>query len=167
MTANGLAIDYRNALARRLRELDLPDWQGFIRDWISFNTLYTLVRGGSEREQVMNMVRQTVAVDQSEEFLASLLEPITFFTQLPPGNMRYDRADPRFRQQSEADLTVVNDAAQDPVERLARLMSVVYQIRCNLLHGEKDPINDRDRDLVQWSYVVLSATLEVLLPHAD
>lgn len=59
MTANGLAIDYRNALARRLRELDLPDWQGFIQDWISFNTLYTPVNGNSERDKVMNMVRQT------------------------------------------------------------------------------------------------------------
>lgn len=167
MTANGLAIDYRNALARRLRELDLPDWQGFIQDWISFNTLYTQAQGNTERDQVMNMVRQAVGADQAVDLLASLLEPIAFFTQLPPGNMRHDRANPRFRQRSEADLAVVNDAAQDPVERLAHLMSVVYQIRCNLLHGEKDPINDRDRDLVQRSYVVLSATLGILLPHAD
>jgi hypothetical protein len=164
MTSNGLAHDYRDALARRLRELNLPGWQGFIRDWISFNTLYTPAQGRTEREQVMNMVRQSVSADHATDLLATLVEPISFFSALPPGNMRYGRRDPRFRQRSLEDLTVVNETTLNAVERLAHLMSVVYQIRCNLLHGEKDPIEERDRELVQRSYFVLSAALGVLLP---
>jgi len=60
--------------------------------------------------------------------------------------------------------------AETAVGRLAGVVGVLYQIRCNLLHGSKDPSNDRDRILVKESLVVLSALLpelEAALVQAD
>lgn len=35
--------------------------------------------------------------------------------------------------------------------RLEDLLKVIYQIRCNLFHGEKEPIN-HDLELISWAY---------------
>lgn len=38
---------------------------------------------------------------------------------------------------------------------LEDLLKVIYQIRCNLFHGEKEP-SGRDLDLISWAYDCLS-----------
>jgi hypothetical protein len=47
--------------------------------------------------------------------------------------------------------------------RLAGVAGVLYQVRCNLIHGSKDPENPRDRMLVEESLAVL----EVLVPALE
>ena len=74
---------------------------------------------------------------------------------------------PRFRKRSTIDLEVVKNTDREPIERLARLMSVVYQIRCNLVHGSKDPDNVRDRSLVSSSQEVLERVLAVMLSNLE
>lgn len=36
--------------------------------------------------------------------------------------------------------------------KLKNFLSVVYQIRCNLFHGQKSPYIDSDEMLVKWAY---------------
>jgi hypothetical protein len=52
---------------------------------------------------------------------------------------------------------------ESAVGRLAAATGVLYQIRCNLIHGGKDPDSQRDRMLVRESLAVL----RVLVPAIE
>jgi hypothetical protein len=157
----------RAALARRLQNVGITDWREFIHSWIGFNAVYGAVTGVTERDRLMNAVRRLVQPEEAARILAQVKAASDYFSELPPGDMRRDRDHPRFREQSIEDLRIVNDEVAEPVERLAHLMSVVYRIRCNLIHGSKDPENVRDRRLVTASQQILGLALDAVLPRSD
>ena len=163
----GLVPPDRAALARRLKQLEIPDWSEFVQTWMGFNAVYGVVEGRTERNRLMNAVRAFISSAEARRLLQQSEDAIRFFAELPPGNMWKSPNHPGFRQRSAADLAVVNDGKADARERLAHLMSVVYQIRCNLVHGSKDPHNLRDRRLVSASHGVLAPVLEAILPQLD
>jgi hypothetical protein len=162
MPLNFTAQD-RAALARRFRERGIPGGQEFIQDWVSFNACYNAAGGKSERDRVTNIIREYIAPGEATQLLQNLASAVEYFSRLPPGDDRRAAHNPNFRRQSTEDLQVVNDVSATPVERLARLMSVVYQVRCNLMHGDKDPDSKRDRELVKYSRVVLQQVLSSVL----
>lgn len=47
---------------------------------------------------------------------------------------------------------------------LKDLLNAIYQIRCNLFHGDKTPYNDTDIKLVSWAYKYLSLILHKYKP---
>jgi hypothetical protein len=66
---------------------------------------------------------------------------------------------------------IVNDADRRSSERLAALLVLVYQVRCSLVHGNKNPDRDRDNELVSWGVSVLEEVVAALqdamsAPHA-
>jgi hypothetical protein len=130
---------------------------------MSFNNLYNEVSSGDERSRLMATVRRSLSNDPAEAILGVSRGAINYFTNLPPGDMRFHPEHPKFRHRTSDDLRVVNDGSANPVERVAHLASVVYQVRCNLIHGSKDPANQRDRELVEHSRIVLDALLTSLI----
>lgn len=129
---------------------------------MSFNTFYNQEADRSERTRAMNAIRHNVTDAQSQSLLSQLSDEIVFFTRLPPADTRKQLADPLYRQGSQDDLNIVNDLNQNASERLASLISVLYQVRCNLMHGDKDPDSKRDREVVKWSLDTLRKILPVL-----
>jgi hypothetical protein len=55
---------------------------------------------------------------------------------------------------------VAFQAASDELERLINLFMVIYQVRCNLEHGQKSPSRDRDIQLCRASEPFVRAVLE-------
>ena len=47
----------------------------------------------------------------------------------------------------------------DPLEQLRQLFRVIYQVRCNLLHGQKSPTADRDQQLCACSAPIIAAVV--------
>lgn len=47
---------------------------------------------------------------------------------------------------------------------LSDFLSAVYQVRCNLFHGDKPPNSDIDEKLVSWAYINLLEFLTEYLP---
>jgi hypothetical protein len=95
--------------------------------------------------------------------LDSLAPEIRFYATLPPGDMRLIGHPARFRARTTADLQVVVDASRSASERLAHLLAVVYQVRCNLFHGQKNPADFRSHQLIRAGHRVLSALLDEVL----
>jgi hypothetical protein len=157
----------RAALARRLREKGIPGSQEFVQEWVSFNTCYNDISGPTERDRLMGAIRKYLPAAEAGVALQKLSDPIQYFSRLPPGDMRKGPHNPLFRSRSTDDLNIVNDPLADPVERLAHLMSVVYQIRCNLIHGDKDPDVARDRELVRESKRVIEEVLPRLIAEME
>ncbi len=42
------------------------------------------------------------------------------------------------------------------IEKLGEVLGVIYQIRCNLFHGAKDPEYGRNKSLVELAYSILT-----------
>lgn len=143
-----------------LREDD-PLWSRFATRWMAFNTLYNYVTGATERDRVMQVILAYVETTTAAELLRVLDCQVTALASLPPGDSRLQPEDPKFRARSTADMQIMMDQTAPAPQRLARLLAVVYQVRCNLLHGTKDPEVRRDRDLVTWCLQIL----EVVLPE--
>ncbi|HEX8213313.1 MAG TPA: hypothetical protein VF584_24270 [Longimicrobium sp.] len=154
----------RAALAERLFQRGVPRAREFQQAWTSFNTCYnTAGSGGSERDRVLRGIRRYVNDADAAALLPQLDASIRYFSHLPPGDTRRSANDPSFRQTATEDLQIVNDPASAPAERLARLMGVIYQIRCNLAHGDKDPDVLRDRELVHHSVEVINQVVPLVI----
>jgi len=54
------------------------------------------------------------------------------------------------RPNHRGEYTNLND-----INNLEEVVKYIYQIRCNLFHGAKNPMNDRDANLVEFSGLLL------------
>lgn len=134
----------------------------FIGRWIAFNAVFKEYFSGSERGSLMACIQNSIPNGVADAVLDSLQPEITFLANLPPGDMRF-RGDPRFRVRSTDDMRIVCDISRMPIERLAHLVAVVYQVRCNLFHGEKNPTHLRDHQLIGAGDRILGALLHALV----
>jgi hypothetical protein len=131
---------------------------------MAFNALYNAVRTGGESESTAVGKVVTLFVDQTAAMavLAKIgSSHIHALVSLPPGDDRYPPSDARYRTKSK-ELLALYTASANPVERLATLMQIVYQVRCNLLHGSKDPTVLRDQELVAACTPILAALVPTL-----
>jgi hypothetical protein len=147
------------ALSRRLRSVSPRDWDQYRRNWTAFNALYNVEAAAAEEDRVMACIRKYMAPNTANAVLRDRDNHVRTLTDLPPGDTRRDPSDPYFRQRAQAHANVVVDLAQPPQERLAHLVALLYQVRCSLLHGNKDPNSIRDRALVTASNAILAAVL--------
>lgn len=152
----------RISLAQKLRERGVPKGDEYTRAWSSFNQFYNAESDGSERSRAMNSILNHMSESQAQNLLVRLTDSIAFFTRLPPADMRRNKADEGYRLKGKQDLDIVNDSHKASLERIAHLVSVLYQVRCNLVHGEKDPDSKRDHEVVSWSLDALNKILPVL-----
>lgn len=76
--------------------------------------------------------------------------------------LRIDQHDVQFRARSTTHAAIVNDEAQEPVACLAHLTAILYQVRNNLVHGDKDLVSPRDRRLVRACPGILDELLPAL-----
>lgn len=112
---------------------------------------------------MMKCLAESISLATAEQILSVHEGSVRGLTDLPPGDTRYEATDPKFRALATQDAAIVRDHSQDPLTRLARLGGLLYQVRCSLLHGSKDPSSTRDRMLVTASNKILSD----ILPHLE
>ena len=156
------SLALRAELSRRIRAAAPRDWGRFTNLWIAFNAIYGGEPDARERARVMAAVRRHLSKGRARAVLARCDVPLQRILAIPPGDMLLDRWDPRFRRRSrELARTVrTRGTARD---RLAAVGGILYQVRCNLVHGEKDPREQRDRMLVRESVRIL----EILVPALE
>jgi hypothetical protein len=130
---------------------------------MAFNSIYGGESDQRERARVMSCIRRHFTERSALRVLRSATKPIDRILELPPGNMLLNRWDPRFRAASQRCAALYRNKKETAVGRLAAVGGVLYQVRCNLIHGSKDPSSERDRMLVHESVAVL----EVLVPELE
>lgn len=132
------------------------DATNFFGNWIAFNAYYG---GGPDPElrRAMNAVQDGISSAAATRFLETCKADIAFFRRLPPGDMRLAANAEVFRRASTQHLAIVFDESVDVVVRASHVIGVVYQVRCNLMHGQKNMNYGRNQRLVRVSNNVLSA----------
>lgn len=154
---------YQQAIfSRRLRTRSIPEWCEFLRLWAAFNCLYGEETGGNERDRVMQVVQRYLSEPRSQRLIDQISDAALKIVGTPPGDMRKDASDPQFREQTGRVAAAYLDSSKPSNERLASLMGVIYQVRCNLLHGDKDPDDSRDIRLILSSNAVMQAVIPAL-----
>src|SRR5664280_942756 len=123
--------------AIRIRRSSPREWTEFATVWMAFNVLYD----GDRREVdcVMACIRSHIDDGVAKDVLRSNAEAIEEVIRIPPGDMRWDQNHARFRMESDGFVACYRDDSQTFVERLAAVGGILYQIRCNLIHGSKRP----------------------------
>ena len=140
--------DLQAQQSRRIRDHEDRSWDRFHRMWTAFNALYNAANARTERGRVRASVQMFLTQDQAGELLTQLLPPNETLPAPPPGDTRYTETDPRFRHSAQREMTLVSNESKAATDRLAALMVLVYQVRCSLVHGNKNPQRDRDDQLV-------------------
>lgn len=144
-------------LSYRIRTGAPADWREFANLWIAFNAVYGGEPDRRERARVMACIRRHFSERAALRALRAATKSIDRILALPPGNMLLERWDPNFRAASQRCAALYRDRHESTVGRLAAVGGVLYQVRCNLIHGSKDPNSPRDRMLVSESLTVLRA----------
>jgi hypothetical protein len=157
------SLRLRAVLSQRLRHRTPARWKECANLWTAFNAMYGGEPDARERARVMNAVRQYVSAKDARNILARNKAAIAELVALPPSDMRRERWDPRFRAATQRCVNRYNSPTQSPADRLAAVSGILYQVRCNLVHGSKDPDNTRDRMLVRASLQIL----EDLVPAVE
>lgn len=152
----------RAELSFRIRMGAPRDWGKFSELWMAFNAMYGGETDARERSRVMSCVRRNMSERAALRVLRKSTKSVDQILAIPPANLLLNRWDPKFRAASQRCAALYRNKKETAVGRLAGVVGVLYQIRCNLLHGSKDPSSERDQMLVKESLVVLDALLPEL-----
>ena len=160
---NAPADALRAELAFRIRTASPREWQEFTNLWMAFNAIYGGEPDTRERARVMACIRRSFRERGALRVLRAVTRSIDRILEIPPGNLHLNNYDPNFRAASQRCAALYRNRRESAAGRLAAAAGVLYQIRCNLIHGGKDPDSDRDRMLVRESLAVL----RVLVPAIE
>ena len=160
---NAPADALRVHLAFRIRTASPGEWRDFTSLWMAFNAIYGGEPDRRERSRVMACIRRSFSERGALRVLRAVTKSIDRILEIPPGNLLLDRYDPNFRAASQRCAALYRNPRESSAGRLAAAGGVLYQIRCNLIHGGKDPDSERDKMLVRESL----AALRVLVPAIE
>lgn len=160
MTAESAAL--RAELSFRIRTGAPAEWTEFSQLWMAFNAIYGGEPDARERSRVMASIRRNFSERAAMRVLRAVTPSVNRILEIPPAKLLLNRWDPKFRAASQRCAALYRNKAETAVGRLAAVGGVLYQVRCNLLHGSKDPRVPRDVMLVQESLTVLRSLVPAL-----
>lgn len=162
MTRRSYDPELQAALSERIRTVSREEWHEFLKLWMAFNAIYNVrEKEHVEREQVRRSV-DYIEEHRAAELLDRLHDAARQLAEDPPGDMRYASDSPAFYAAVKQDVEALRDGGGSATQKMGALLALVYQVRCNLIHGNKDPGRERDLQLIQVSNTVLQAALPEL-----
>lgn len=128
----------REWLARSLEQNDPID---LITDaWRGFNNLFYNSTGRTEIDKIKNYLSENISEETAQELLSCYQTEITYLISQPVIDMRGNGRD---TAKSIDDY----NSTDNYLDKLRALFTIIYQVRCNLEHGQKSPTRQRDIQL--------------------
>lgn len=112
---------------------------------MGFNSLYSNSSSKTEVDSIKSFIDTNVDLKVAQELLDNHQIEITYFMTRPVIDMRGNG------KSSQTDIDIFN-STDCAVSKLKSILMVIYQVRCNLMHGQKSPSRDRDVDLCKHSW---------------
>jgi hypothetical protein len=120
--------------------------------WRGFNNLYGLTDGRTELARIQAFLTANISAVAAALILANHPQQVTYLLSQPIIDMRGNGRD-------TAAAIAAFAANTDAQIKLGELFAVIYQIRCNLEHGQKSPTDDRDVRLCECSAPIVAAVV--------
>jgi hypothetical protein len=108
--------------------------------WRAFNSLYATNRLRSEQEKIQAFLAEHVPEAQAAEVLEAHPSEVEYLLSHPVIDMRGNGRDTTQNMERYR-------AAKDSLSKLKEVFLVIYQVRCNLEHGQKSMNRERDVQL--------------------
>lgn len=141
----------REWLERGMNTMDPVD--AFACFWRGFNNLFSSIGKGQERELIRTFLSNKLTGVQAHEILVSNAESVEYLLSQPVIDMRRNGKD------STPHIHAFNTAT-DPQTKVQELFMIIYQVRCNLEHGQKSPTNERDIQLCKCAAPIIGHVIE-------
>lgn len=123
--------------------------------WRGFNNLYGHTAGATELKRLQAFLTAKVSGLTATAILATQSDRIAYLISQPIIDMRGTG-------RNTADSIAVFHASGDPQVKLCAVFAMIYQVRCNLEHGQKSPTVDRDVRLCECSAPIVAAVIGCL-----
>ncbi|MCC5795927.1 MAG: hypothetical protein JJU48_01205 [Methylophaga sp.] len=124
---------------QRSREAQDPI-DGFSNAWRAFNHLYFPENGTSERDKIQQYLESKVDEDIADRILEDYGDEVNYLLAQPVIDMRGNgRNTARNIESFQGGLTALSKVKEP--------FMIIYQVRCNLEHGQKSPSRERDVEL--------------------
>ncbi len=122
--------------------------------WRAFNNLFYQCAGSTEREKIENFILQSVSEETASQLISGHKQEIEYMFSQPVIDMRGNGRDTSPSIQAYAD-------ANSCIEKLKEIFLVIYQVRCNLEHGQKSPDRERDIQLCTSAWPFVAEVVDV------
>ena len=120
----------------------------FMMHWVAFNWLYNSEYEATERGKIRQYFFHNRSRFEAYDAFSSPAIDV-FLTGPVYGNVDPKNAEKDYQGLKKKDYRC--------------LLMTLYRVRCNLFHGSKSLLNERDQQLVRASAVILEGFLKVLL----
>ncbi|GGX63813.1 hypothetical protein [Saccharospirillum salsuginis] len=137
---------------QRSREAEDPI-DGFSNAWRAFNHLYFPVNGKNERDKIRRYLKDSVDEAMAEHLLEEHEGELDYLTAEPVIDMRGNGRDTARNIEEFQD-------GRAPVGKLQEIFMIIYQVRCNLEHGQKSPSRRRDVELCRSACPLVERIVE-------
>ncbi|OCH02716.1 hypothetical protein [Aliivibrio fischeri] len=137
----------------------------FRDNWLAVQAYSTAYEnGGDQRSTIVDAIEGSLSEEVCQTILAKFESDIQYLHSSPVGDLRYGNGDEKFYRNGNRDIQLVINKDNSSQVRLANLLCVVYQIRCNLDHGHKELTTTRSQKLFDIGNRIILAVIESLLP---
>lgn len=126
---------------------------GFSNVWRAFNNLYYPVNGSHERAKILRYLEESVDEELATGILTEYQSEVNYLLEEPVIDMRSNGRNTAHHIEAFQ----VRDTYLD---KLKDLFMVIYQVRCNLEHGQKSPSRDRDVELCRSAHPLVERVVE-------
>lgn len=136
------------------RSLDQSDpIESFSNSWRGFNSLFFPCSGNTERDKIQNFLSVNITEAIAQELITNHTQEVTYLLSQPVIDMRGNGRD------TASSISSYNNAGSY-LEQLLTLFSIIYQVRCNLEHGQKSPTRERDIELCSSSWPLVAEVVD-------
>ncbi|MGL5486860.1 MAG: hypothetical protein ACRDC6_11305 [Shewanella sp.] len=141
----------REWLERGLERNDPIDL--FTDAWRGFNNLFYIEPGHTERDKINSYLSTKVNEKVAQELIEGHKTEIEYLVSQPVIDMRGNG-----RNTAES-INEFNISGSN-LEKLQALFKIIYQVRCNLEHGQKSPTRERDIKLCSSSWSLVAEVVD-------
>ncbi|MCK5602848.1 hypothetical protein KAR91_13285, partial [Candidatus Pacearchaeota archaeon] len=125
----------------------------FSNYWRGFNNLFYSCGTGPERDKIKRYIIQNITEEQSDNILQSFEKEIEYLLSEPVNDMRGNG------RNTAQNINNYNET-DNAITKLQEVFMVIYQVRCNLEHGQKSPSRKRDIHLCKCSLPFIAKAIE-------
>jgi hypothetical protein len=117
--------------------------------WRGFNNLFFPVKGRDERDKIRKFLVSEISEKQAEDVLDGYKKEIGVLVAKPILDMRGNGRNTKINIEAF-------DQAKDSLGKLQEVFMMIYQVRCNLEHGQKSPNRKRDVELCAAAFPIVA-----------
>lgn len=137
-----------------------PIYSKFIYYWIAFNALYSATDGNNQSEQIEKFIDNNWD-DRYGEMVKDGNENKNFFETKRIVSLNPVQRNKKKKINDTTEQMATLATNENPKEKVIALLKCVYQVRCNLFHGEKGASDYDDKVIVRNAAETMSSFLTI------